>query len=320
MTISKHERVLVTGGSGFLGSVLVRRLIALGADVFVATRGEMPFDRLQPVQGAYTYHRVDLTNAASVHHIFDEIRPTIVFHLAVYGTSPGQHDREAMNRMNVVGTQHVLAECEQYGVQRIVMAGSWAEYGVSERGGLMSEEDTCLPCSEYGVSKLVCTKVAADWSLRTGRPVTVLRFFSVYGPGEPEHRLVPILLASARSGIPARLGNPAIVRDFIHVDDVVDAIICSAERISDSHEVLNVGTGRGLSIGDLVNVVRGVFPNMPQPVWSNEPCRPWDVPAAIADTSRMQRVCSWYSTKTVEEAIREMGELNDFLNNSKQAL
>ncbi|MCW1891744.1 MAG: NAD(P)-dependent oxidoreductase [Candidatus Uhrbacteria bacterium] len=318
MTISKHERVLVTGGSGFLGSVLVRRLVALGANVFVATRGEMSFDRLQSVQGAYAYHEVDLTDAASVHRAFDEIRPTVVFHLAVYGTSPGQHDGEAMHRMNVVGTQYVLAECERHDIRRIVMAGSWAEYGVSERDGLMSEEDACLPCSEYGVSKLASTKVAADWSLRTGRPVTVLRFFSVYGPGEPEHRLVPILLASARSGIPAHLGNPAIMRDFIHVDDVVDAIIRSAERMSDAHEVLNVGTGRGLSIGDLVGIVRGVFPNMPQPVWSNEPCRPWDVPAAIADTSRMQRTCSWRSMKTVEEAIREMGGLNDFSNNGKQ--
>lgn len=313
----QHECVLVTGGSGFLGGGLVRRLIALGANVFVATRGEMPLDRLQDVRGAYVYHRVDLTDQESVHRVFDEIRPTTVFHLAVYGASLGQGDAEVMNRMNVFGTRHVLAECERHDVRRIVTAGSWAEYGVSQRGGQMSETDTCLPCCEYGLSKLAATHVAIDWSSRTGRPVTILRFFSVYGPGEPEHRLVPTLMASGRSGVPARLGSPDVIRDFIHVEDVADAIVCSAERSSDTYEILNVGTGAGLSIRDLVEIVRRVFPDLPEPVWSNEPCRPWDVPRAIADISRMQRKCSWHSIRSIEQAVRHMAGLNDSSNSSK---
>lgn len=293
------RRVLVTGGTGFVGSALVRRLVEEGADVTVISSGKTSHDRLATVAGKYTIKQVDLTDSDAVSRAFEEIKPTHVYHCATYGAFPTQRDVNKVFNVNVTGTNNLLAACEQYCPDVIVTTGSWTEYGSREHGRRMEEQGECLPSSTYGIAKLASTLAARAWSLRTNIPLTVLRLFSVFGEDEPGHRLIPTLFASANSGERVSLGDPSLVRDFIHVEDAVDAYLAVAEHEQEPGRIINIASGSGASIRQVVDSVKRLSTSFPEPQWTEQSKRPWDVPEAVADITRAQKIFNWRPVRSL---------------------
>src|SRR5262245_1091612 len=200
---STPERVLVTGGTGFIGSALVRPLVAAGHEVHVISRAMGPSPRLADMQDRCITHQANLLDAAAVRAAVEDSRPEIIYHLAAAGVTAGvRFDRANLLRTNVLGTANLLEALEGRFYRSLVYAGTGAEYGPNSEA--IVEESPLRPMSDYAVAKaagaLLCQTEA-----RRGWPVVVVRIFGAYGPGESPQRLIPYVMSCCQRGDVAKV-------------------------------------------------------------------------------------------------------------------
>ncbi len=290
------KRVLVTGATGTIGSRLVERLNGEGAIVYPLSRS---------ARGLRAF-RVNLANAEEVQGAFRGFEFDAVFHLAAAGVRPDRNTTvDELIKSNAEGTMNLLAALEALPECPVVVAGSWTEYGVTS-GGTMRENDPCNPNSPYGKSKLASTRAAQEWAKRTGRPLTVFRFFSVCGGSEGENRLGPAVYRALMSDTSPTLSNPDFERDFIHVDDVVDAMM-STHNFRGAGEIMNIGTGVSTSLIEFVQHMQERLDKRHiEPRVEPSEGRPWDVPVSRAAVDRAEMKFGWRTTTTLPELIEKL--------------
>lgn len=233
------KRVLVTGGSGFVGGQLVRRLVAEGMEPVVLQRAE-----------------TDLRDQAAVFNAVRQARPAIVFHCAI---SRG-HPKNAVQRLeslasSVMGTAYLAEAAAEAGVERFVHIGSSLVYGPQNRE--FREGDGMRPPTSRGAAKACAALWLRQYAESTGFPAVELRLFSVYGPGEGPHRFIPTLLRAAITGerMPL-LASPK--RDFIYIEDVLDACLCATRVATAPGAVFNIGSGVSRANQEVVEMARQV--------------------------------------------------------------
>jgi nucleoside-diphosphate-sugar epimerase len=291
MTIIPRD-VLVTGGTGFVGANLVRRLLADGHNVHLFTRTGRDQWRLSDIRSEVQNHSVDLWDAATVGTLVERIRPAWVFHLATYGAYPEQDDFTEAVRTNVEGTLNLVRACISTGVETFVNTGSSSEYGF--KSSAPSEDDGVDPISYYAATKasatIICRQLARMHEVR----IVTLRLYSVYGPFEEPGRFVPALVMAGLSGSLPPLASPKIARDFVYVDDVVEAfLLAAASPALKPGDIYNVGTGVQVTLARAVAVARKVFGLADKPVWGSMANRSWDTSVWIADSTRIQEHLGW---------------------------
>jgi nucleoside-diphosphate-sugar epimerase len=303
MTVA--EPILVTGASGFVGSHLARRLAGTGADVHVFLRSSSDTRRLGDISGRLERHAVDLTDPASIRAAVDRVRPRTVFHCASWGGHPGQTDEATIFGTNLAGTFRLLAACAEAGFDRFVHTGSSSEYGMKTTP--MSEGDEPAPGDAYGASKagatLWCRAISASRKL----PTVTLRLFSPYGPWDDPIRLVPSVSRAFLDGRSPRLASPSGARDFVYIDDVVDACLLAASVPSAAGEIINVGSGRQATAGEVVDILSRLIPGSPAPSWGAISPRPgpsvW-----VAGIGKARRILGWEPKVPLEEGLRRTVE------------
>ena len=299
------EPILVTGASGFIGSHLVHRLAGTGADVHVFLRSSSDTRRLDDISGRLKRHAADLTDSASLRTAVHRVRPRTVFHCASWGGHPGQTDEATIFGTNLAGTFHLLAACAEAGFDRFVHTGSSSEYGM--KAAPMSEEDEPAPGDAYGASKagatLWCRAISASRKL----PTVTLRLFSPYGPWDDPIRLVPSVSRAFLDGRSPCLASPSGARDFVYIDDVVDACLLAASVPSAAGEIINVGSGRQATAGEVVDILSRLIPGSPAPSWGA--ISPRQGPSTwVAGIGKARRVLGWEPKVTLEEGLRRTVE------------
>jgi len=291
MTVSSRD-VLVTGGTGFVGANLVRRLVADGHKVHLFTRRGRNQWRLDGVLSEVENHSVDLWDAATVGTLVERIRPAWVFHLATYGAYPEQNDFTEAVRTNVEGTLNLVRACISTGVETFVNSGSSSEYGFKDRAP--DEDQGVDPISYYAATKasatIICRQLARMHAVR----IVTLRLYSVYGPFEEPGRFIPALvLAGLRGSLPP-LADPKIARDFVYIDDVIEAfLLAAASPALEPGDVYNVGTGVQVTLAKAVAVAQELFGITGQPAWGSMANRSWDTSVWIADANRIREHLGW---------------------------
>lgn len=299
------DPVLVTGATGFIGSHLVRRLLALGTDVHVMVRRSSDLSRIREEIGRVTCHHGELEEEGSVRAAVEEARPRTIFHFASHGGHPGQEDPDRVFRTNLSGTAHLLSSCGEFGFSRFVHAGSSTEYG--KKDGPMTETDVPVPYDAYGASKAGATLWLAAAASSRGLPTVTLRLFSPYGPMDDPARLIPAAARAFLRGESPRLASPEAVRDFIYIEDVVDACLRAAVLPEAVGEILNVGSGRETSAGEVVGLLARLVPGAPAPEWGAVPPRPGSS-CWVAEIGRAKRLLRWQPRVGLEEGLRRTVE------------
>jgi dolichol-phosphate mannosyltransferase len=282
------KRVLVSGAASFIGANLARRLVRDGHDVVLLARPGSLLWRLDDLDAPV--EAVDLSDQAAVRAIVRQSAPEWIFHLAAHGSFSTQRDAELMVRTNVLGTM-ILANCAaEAGCSSFVHAGSSSDYGFKDHAP--SETETIEPNSDYAVTKAAATLYCAYAARRSGIRAVTLRLYSVYGPFEEPTRLIPQLLIHAgRKELPP-LVDPRIGRDFVYVDDVVDAFLAAAAG-GEPGAVYNVGTGRQTNLADVVAVAREHFGIAAEPAWGSMPSRSWDTTVWRSDNTLIRQALGW---------------------------
>ena len=296
------DKVVVTGGLGFVGQTLVRALTAQGKDVIVIDDGPGPQDGLPP--GATLIH-ADITDA---HHVTRaSAGADLFFHLAANssGTLSVVNPRYDFET-NALGTFNVLEAALTVGARRFVYVSSASVYGTPQRFP-MDEQHPTRPFVPYGASKLSGEVLSFALSHAFGLPVVAARPFCVYGPGEnPRYALVEVArflrwhLNDRLIQIVGDLDHKT--RDFVHVDDLVAGLLLIADR-APSGEVFNVGSGQEISMRQLVTTIGDVTGTQPQ--IELLPHITEDTYRLVADISKLQAL-GFQPNVSLEEGIRNL--------------
>ena len=299
------SRLIVTGGSGFVGANLVRRLLADSHDVHLLLRSEYASWRLEGVLERVRLHVVDLADYEKLNQTVSQIAPEWVFHLAAYGAYPDQTQVPTMVRTNVLGTVNLVEASIRAGAEVVINTGSSSEYGF--RDGPPTESEPAEPNSAYAMTKLCATQLCRELALRRGALVVTLRPYSVYGPFEEPSRLIPTLVVQGLEGRLPPLADPRTCRDFVFVEDVVEAYVRTAAQAQPNQSaIFNVGSGVQSSIAEVVEMVRVILDITEEPQWGKYPDRTWDTQTWVSDSTRIRREVGWNPRFGLKEGLLAM--------------
>jgi UDP-glucose 4-epimerase len=292
-------RVLLTGAAGLIGRASARLLEEGGHEVLATDLRSMPAGfALLP------WRRLDVRGSEQVCRCLAETRPNAVVHLAAKHFIPWcERFPAATLQTNVVGSQNVIEGVRQSGVSKLVFASSAAVYGPSVR----PLEESCVlgPDDIYGVSKTMGEQLMRLAVQRSeGLDTVVLRLFNTIGPDDPNAHLIPRLVSELRGGgVRLRLGNLQSVRDYVYVEDVARAIRAAVEAELPGHTTVNVGSGIGRSVGDVVEVLEGLVGRRLDVLSTAARRRAVDRPHLVADRSGARRLLDWEPAVTFEEGL-----------------
>jgi len=275
MTAEHPSRVLVTGGAGFIGRRLVKALLGTGAEVTVADLREPAEPGVRPVVGDL---RDPSVAARAVSPGTDAI-----FHLAaITSVLKSLDDPAGTYATNVAATASLLELARTHGVKSFLLASTNAVVGDVGRS-VITEQSPLRPLTPYGATKAAGEMLVNCYSAAYGVTGCSLRFSNVYGPGMQEKdSFVPRLMRAARDGHGVQIyGDGTQVRDLIHVDDIVAALLL-AWRTGHTGPVI-VGAGESVTVNDIVAAARAVT-GAPIPA-ENVPPKPGEMPAVIVDIS-----------------------------------
>jgi nucleoside-diphosphate-sugar epimerase len=263
LSSTRIVRVLVTGGAGFIGSHLARRLMERGASVriidnFATGRRE----NLAVLDGEVEVIEGDIQSSDRIHRAISGC--DLVFHEAALPSVPRSiQDPLTSNATNVVGTLNVLLAARDHGVQRVIVASSSSVYGANLKLP-MHEDDPTLPISPYATAKLASENYTRSFHHVYGLETVVLRYFNVFGPrqdpGSEYSAVIPRFIARLAAGeAPVIYGDGEQSRDFTYVDNVVAANLLAAEAPQAAGSVYNIACGEQTTLKRLLTELQTII-------------------------------------------------------------
>ncbi|MGZ8666722.1 MAG: NAD-dependent epimerase/dehydratase family protein [Solirubrobacterales bacterium] len=294
-------RALVTGGCGFVGAGLCRRLCEAGEEVIALDDLSLGSET---AVGADVRLLVADVRDPDLGDAISAVRPEIVFHLAAIHYIPAcEEDPAKAVAVNVEGTQRVLDAAAAAGAAAVVLASSAAVYTPSPDAH--GEDAELGPTDVYGHTKLWAEQLAGLFRRRTGVHTAIARLFNVYGPGETNPHLIPTILRQAELGSELRLGNVTTRRGYLFVDDATEALASlGARALVSSHSVANIGGSRDYDASELVDSVAGLLGRELTIRADESRLRRSDRPRLAADCSWAEAELGWEPRTSLEEGLR----------------
>ena len=302
MSFWKDQRVLVTGGSGFIASHLCHRLVQAGARVFVLTKYNSLVDnvRLAGWWERVTPVEADLRNLDSLKAI-RSIKPQVVYHFAAYNHvgDSFMHVSEAID-VNGKGTVNLLEAYGRYA--RFIYISSSEVYGHQVRVPF-TEAATPCPISPYAIGKYTGELYAKmQWHIWR-RPIVVLRPFNAFGPYQSPRAIIAELILTCLQGKDVVTTAGRQTRDFNYVENLVDGFLLAAQRKQAVGEVINLGSGREISIRDLAVAIHRLCPSRSRLRIGRLAYRPTEIWRMVADARKAKRLLGWQPRFSLEAGL-----------------
>lgn len=299
------KKILITGGTGFIGSNFVHKFLKLGEEVHVIIRPASNLWRLESVKSSISFHAVDLSDARALETLMLELRPDIILHFAVYG---GHQDREkdvdTMVKTNVLGTINLVNAASKINPSCFVNAGSSSEYG--EKTESIKEIDLLEPNNLYGVTKAAGTLYCQYAAKQMGLPIVTVRPFSPYGYFEDRARFIPAAILAFLENTELKIHSGSAVRDFVFIEDVTDAFLRVIENIDTiKGEILNIGMGAQSSLADVVICLDKILPHPIRVSYGKIEKKQHEPAVWAADIGKVQRLLDWKPQFSLEDGLKK---------------
>jgi NAD dependent epimerase/dehydratase len=321
------KSVLVTGAGGFIGSHLVERLVELGARVRALIRYNSRNDwgllELLPagVKSEIEVVPGDLTDPHSTTRLVQGRE--IIFHLAALIGIPYSYIAPAHYvATNCGGTVNLLEAARQHGVERFIHTSTSETYGTAQYTPI-DEAHPLRGQSPYAASKIGADKLAESYYLSFGVPVVIVRPFNTYGPRQSARAIIPTIVSQGLSGNVIRLGRLTPIRDLTFVTDTVEGFIEAAECPQAVGELFNIGSGKGITIGELAQKIIKLVGGDQEIIAEDERLRPdaSEVMELICNYGKAQKVLGWEPGVSLEEGLgRTIDYIRDHLHLYKPQL
>ncbi len=288
-----NRRVLVTGGTGFLGQHLLRRLVKLGARITVTLCESDGPEQIAALPADVASRDGDVRHGEQIRRLVLDVAPDTIFHLAAVGAIEPFLDVETALQINLRGTLNILQAAA--GVRRVVVAGTSYEY---------DEEGTLDPGNVYAASKVAAWAFCRMHYRAFGTPVVVVRPFNVYGPGQSRRALVSSAIQAALDGQGFDTTPGEQQRDFIYVDDLIRGFLAVAVSDGVDGKSLDLGTGQATAVRDIVRRIFALAGASRQPDIGALPYRPGVVWKLIANAERTARLTGWRAKTGLDQGLR----------------
>jgi dTDP-glucose 4,6-dehydratase len=305
----KSQSVLITGAGGFIGSHLAEALVNAGAHtramVHYNSAGRRGWVEESNCKGDMEIVTGDIREVDSVRAALKGI--DIVFHLAALIAIPYSYvSPSSYVSTNVLGTLNILQESRHSGVSRVVHTSTSEVYG-SARQIPISEEHPLQGQSPYSATKIGADKLAESFHRSFGLPISIVRPFNTYGPRQSARAVIPTIMTQALANEPIRVGNIAPTRDFNYVEDTVRGIMSNAASEKAIGLVINLGTGREISIGDLARTICSLVGRECLIVQEEQRIRPSgsEVARLVADNRMADELLDWRPQVSLHDGLQQ---------------
>ena len=298
--------MLVTGATGFIGSCLVRRLVADGAEVHALTSNVSSVypARLHDLQGQITLHEGNLVDRSAMDLIVSRARPSHVLHLGAYthvGKSWSRVDE--CIQANIQGTVNLLQALDGTDYERFVYTGTSEIYGDIDVP--FRENAVVNPVSPYSVSKYAGERYCRMFHQGYGWPVVMVRPFNAYGPWQTPDRIIPEIIGRAVRGEQLKMTQGRQTREFNFVEDLVDGFLLLATTEGIEGSLFNLGCGEEVSMRALATTILDLMGNPIEPEFGALPDRPTEIWRMFCDSSKARERLGWAPRHTLEDGLRK---------------
>lgn len=303
---------IVTGGAGFIGSNLARRLIKDGNRVYIIDDLSTGFLRNAPPEAVFC--KADISNFQQLQEIDLPDKIDCVFHLAAQSSGEASFENPARDiDINYKGTYNMLKLADKKNSQRFVYSSSMSAYGeADEMNPYINESHSCEPISYYGINKVASEKLIRLYARTSTIKPTIFRLFNVYGPGQNmlnmKQGMASIYMSYMMMNEPILVkGSLERFRDFIYIDDVVDVFCQSEGCLATFGRTFNLGTGLKTTVSKLLSTILKVY--------GKEDFEKWvicsgntagDVTGLIADNNELKNALNWNAKVNIVEGIYRM--------------
>ena len=287
------KKVVITGATGFIGRHCLTSLVAKGYDVHAICKSSHA-DSSAGVE----WHATNLLDPSSVESLFATVRPSHLLHFA-WCTTPGEYWTSRENLHWVQASLNIVQSFAAFGGQRVVMAGTSAEYLWNSEH--YSEQGTPLePATLYGTSKHALHLMVDAFCKQASVSNAWGRIFFLYGPYEHPQRLVASVIYSLLRGEPARCSEGNQVRDFLYVEDVADAFTSVLD--AEATGAINIGSGKATMVREIVDSIGRILNRRPLIQFGALPRPDNDPPSVVADVRKLERI-GWSPRWTLEAGL-----------------
>jgi len=298
------KKYFITGATGFIGSNIVRKLIANGDTVQILARSKKLNWRLSDLKNSLEIYEGDILSP-KLDQIIKRAKPDIIFHFAAYGVLSKENDQRKIFDVNLRGTMNLVNAIKKYSFRLFINAGSAVEYGVKDHS--ISETDLLQPINDYGVSKGAATLFCQKEAIRNNLPIITFRHFTPFGYFEDRTRLIPDVILSAIEDKPIKVSVPTSVRDFIFIEDIVDAYINATKIKLPYGEIINIGSGKQHSVGEIVRNILNLTKSRSKIEWGAVKKQERYIESKLlqADISKAYKILKWRPKYTINTALKK---------------
>jgi UDP-glucuronate 4-epimerase len=314
----RPQRVLLTGGAGFIGSHVSEALLRRGVQLWILDNLDEFYSpawkkaNLEDVRrvGSYEFSPVDICDMASLRETLERARPDVVIHLAARaGVRPSIEQPRPYEQVNVAGTLNLLEMCRQLAVSKFLFGSSSSVYGATSRVPFSENQVELRPISVYAATKLAGEMLCYTYAHLFALPVICLRFFTVYGPRQRPDLAIHKFTALIEAGKPVPIfGDGSAGRDYTWVDDIAAGVMAAVDY--EPHpvggapfEVFNLGNSHPVKLAQMVELLERVTGK--RVILERNPTQPGDVPLTWADISKAGRLLGYRPAMRLEEGLEK---------------
>ncbi|MCQ6567081.1 NAD-dependent epimerase/dehydratase family protein [Bacillus mycoides] len=312
ITSFKNKTFLITGGYGFIGSHLVRRLLHLQAKIVLFIRASSDSWRLKNILKNIETYEVDIRDKAQVQDAIKKINPDYIFHLAAYGVNSAHTDYMHAIETNIIGTCNIIQAAKFVNCKKIINMGSSSEYG--NKMEPIHENMLLTPVDIYGSTKAASTILAHQIASENNINLITLRPFGIFGEAEEPHKLFSYIILQVLQNKDVNLTLCNQLRDYCYIENIIDACILAIENTNVQNEIFNIGSGNIYPLKHYVELLFKHLNTHSRPNYGAISSRTNERWIPEANIQKIKNSLSWEPRINIEEGI--IKTINWYKNNT----